>query len=137
MIRISLRLLTGLLLSGCTFNNFQTGSFSTDFRSTHTDTRVVDVTVVEVPVKESSPPEVAIKHVTGNTRIRAECSVYKPLVVPEPVKIDFKELEAATTGKEINSITLKNIKDLRAQLINYRSEQHVHYTEYVKRCVVK
>lgn len=133
MIRISARFLVGIMLSGCTFNNFQSGSFSTDYTFVQRETMVVDI-----PLKEEvSPIQPPAAITPTHPHIRFECGVYVPLTVPVPVKIDLKELEAATTSREINAITLRNIKEMRQQMLDYKDRQQKHYAEYVKRCVVR
>lgn len=121
------------MLSGCTFNNFQSGSFATDYTLVHRETMVVDIPVQE----EMAPDQPSALVTTSHPHIRFECGVYVPLTTPTPVKIDLKELEAAASSKEINAITLRNIREMRQQMLDYKDRQQKHYAEYVRRCVVK
>jgi hypothetical protein len=133
MIRNSARFLVGVMLTGCTFNNFQSGSFTTDYTLVHRETTVVDIPAREEMVPTQPPALLAPPH----PHIRFECGAYVPLTVPAPVKIDLKELEAAASSKEINAITLRNIKEMRQQMLDYKDRQQKHYAEYVRRCVVR
>lgn len=134
---ISIRLVLGLALTGCTVNNLRVTSI--DFKS------VPEVVVVDTKKQMDAgavnvtpaPAPKPIETVVGNIHIRPECDVYKPLPVPSPIRIDFKELEAATTSKEINGIALRNVKELHQQLLKYAEAQGRHFEDYKKRCVLK
>lgn len=137
MIRLSLHILTGLVLCGCTVNNYHsTMTTSYDQRSTTELLASVDT------FRERSEPSFiaeaeGVKVVPGNLKIKLGCEIYVPLPVPKPVKIDFKELESAESGKEINAIALRNVRELHQQLNSYAARQQKHYSDYVQRCVVK
>lgn len=135
MISRSAQVVLGLLLSGCTVNTYHTTKFEPRLRTETTITRDVFLGVAGIEEKQTvKVPEPAV---TGNAHIRPECGVYQPLPVPEPVRIDFKQLDAAPTAKDINEIALSNIKALNEQLTTYSKNQKKHYADYVKRCVVK
>ena len=130
MISKLLQIVTGLLLSGCAVNNFS----STALTNVGTNNATELVTSAYVLHEQIEAP---LQSMMGNLRINPECNVYVPLTVPKPVQINFKELESAESGKEINAIALRNVKELHQQLYSYAAKQKVHYGEYVKRCVVK
>lgn len=135
MIRLSLQFMTGLVLCGCTVNNFHSTVTSYDQRSTE-----LFATVETVQERNESSVQVEaeeVKVVTGNMKIRPGCEIYVPLPVPKPVKIDFKELEAAETSKEINAIALRNVKELHQQLNAHAARQQKHYSDYMRRCAIK
>ncbi len=137
MIRLSLHILTGLVLCGCTVNNYHsTMTTSYDQRNTTELLASVDT------FRERSEPSLiaeaeGVKVAPGNLKIKPGCEIYVPLPVPKPVKIDFKELESAESGKEINAIALRNVRELHQQLNSYAARQQKHYSDYVQRCVVK
>ena len=137
MIRLSLQLLTGLVLCGCTVNNYHsTMTTSYDQRSTTELLASVDTFRERSEPSHTTEAE-GVKVVPGNLKIKPGCEIYVPLPVPKPVKIDFKELESAESGKEINAITLRNVRELHQQLNSYAARQQKHYSDYVQRCVVK
>lgn len=142
MIRTSLKLMVGVLLSGCTVNTYHQTSYDPTFKTETTITQDIflggvagtqETKEVTTPLP---PPEVKTV-VLGNIHIRKECAVYVPLPVPEPKRIDIKELDAAPTAQVINAIALANVKALHQQLKEYGEAQRKHYADYVKRCVVK
>lgn len=133
MIRILLKIAIGLLLSGCTVNNFHAGSFS----PTSVFLNSTETTTIASNQPAQKVVETATQHGLTQARIRPECGPYVPLPIPRPKQIDFKELDAATTGKEINAIALQNVKDLHQQINIYAARQQKHYGEYLARCVVK
>lgn len=136
MIRLTFKLAMGILLTGCTVNNYHSGSLNTDYIFANSETTIVDTVLPKEEIKSNNTPH-TLNTVQGNKHIRAECEVYVPLKVPEPIKIDFKELEKATTSQAINGVILNNIKDIRSQMMSFSIRQEKHYAEYVKRCVVK
>jgi hypothetical protein len=161
MMKSSFNLVLGLALSGCTVNNYHDGSFAEHHRAT-TEISIVQrdsskITFIvdqdESPVadnlgkavdEQSLPmPEAAVSDIPipppiiGNMRLKPECTLYVPLAVPKPVQIDFKELEAATTSKEINAIALRNVRQLHLQIKEFSVRQQRHYADYVARCAVK
>lgn len=133
-----MHLIVGLFLSGCTFTAYQPNHYNADFTLTKSDTLLItypsDLSSKEViseTIKVVEPVRVDKK------TPHLECSVYVPIKFPVLIKIDFVQLEKAQTTKEINAILLKNIGDVRKQMIQYDEQQKKHYAEYVKRCVVK
>lgn len=133
MIRLTLQILTGLVLCSCTVNNFHsTVTTSFDQRSTELYSTVETVREHgESSVKQNTTT------IEGNPKIKPECEIYVPLPVPKPARIDFKELAAAETSKEINAIALRNVKELHLQINEYAVKQQRHYDEYLKRCITK
>lgn len=124
----------GTLLTGCTVSNLHMTSVELPpvaeiVLAERDQTRKAEI-IVEKAVTSILPP-------SGNYSIRPECGVYVPLPVPNPIRIDFKELDAAATSKEINAIALRNVKELHQQLKNYASAQLRHYGDYKQRCVLK
>ena len=137
MIRLSLHLITGLVLCGCTVNNYHsTMTTSYDQRTSAELFTAVDTSRDRNEPLAPLEPE-GTKPAAGNLKIRPGCEIYVPLPVPKPVKIDFKELESAESGKEINAIALRNVRELHQQLNAYAAKQQKHYTDYVQRCAVK
>lgn len=130
MIRALLHLAVGLLLSGCTVNNFHSDIFSPS-------SFFVSLSEITTNTQGQKQSEVQTQTAVVQARIRPECGPYVPLPVPRPKQIDFKELDAATSGKEINAIALQNVKDLHQQINSHAARQQKHYSEYVSRCVVK
>lgn len=131
MTRLTLQIIAGVLLSGCTVNNFHDTAVSAGDRNyVEQDKHKGIPSILET---EMPPTEITL----GNFQIRAECKIYVPLPVPKPVRVDFKELEAAQTSKEINAIALRNVKELHLQINNYAAKQQKHYNEYVRRCAVR
>jgi hypothetical protein len=130
MIRKLLQFVTAMLLSGCTVNNFD----STSLTIIRNDSAIEHTASTHDSVE---PSETTIQTDKKNLRIRPECAPYVPLPVPKPARIDFKELESAETGKEINAIALRNVKELHQQLFKYAVKQQKHYNEYTKRCIVE
>ncbi len=127
----------GVLLSGCTFSSTQLTTLELhpapeieliEKVQSHKADQLVEKAATAIPLPAIN---------TVNAAIRPECGIYIPLQVPSPVRIDFKELEAATTGKEINGIALRNVKELHQQMKNYAIAQQKHYSDYKKRCVLK
>jgi hypothetical protein len=139
MIRRSLQLIAGLLLCGCTVNNFSSTTTSSisnrltaELVTSTYDFHESDESLIQ-PTDPGEPAQTALR----TSRINSDCMLYVPLPVPKPVKINFKELESAESGKEINAIALRNVRELHQQLNGYAAKQKIHYSEYVKRCVVK
>ena len=138
MIRLSLQIMTGLVLCGCTVNNYHNTMTTTSYDQRSATELFASVDTFRER-SETSPATEAegTKVVPGNLRIKPGCEIYVPLPVPKPVKIDFKELESAESGKEINAIALRNVRELHQQLNSYAARQQKHYSEYIQRCAVK
>lgn len=134
MIRTSFQVLVGVLLVGCTFNTYTTTSYDAHPGKAQVR-RAASAPAVET--KENKQASKTPVVVNGNKRIRPGCIEFVPLPVPEPVKVDLKELEAAQSPQEINVIALRNVKALHRQMTNYAAEQKKYYDDYVKRCVIR
>lgn len=148
MIRLTLQILTGLVLCGCTVNNFHS-TVTTSFDQHSTEFFTSEESFKEQ--RETSTSTSASTNTSGvnastdtaeitadkNIRVKPDCGIYVPLPVPKPIKIDFKELETAKTSKEINAIALRNVKELHLQLNAYSVRQHKHYNDYLQRCASK
>jgi hypothetical protein len=132
--RSFLHLSIGMFLCGCTVNNFHSTTLTSI--DSHSAPEVA-VTTYEFHDSAEAELQIPIPATPRNLKISPECGPYVPLPVPKPVKVDFKELEAAGSGKEINAIALRNVRELHQQLYGYASRQNKHYGEYVKRCVIK
>ncbi|BAW19322.1 hypothetical protein [Ralstonia phage RP31] len=131
------QVLFGVLLSGCTVNTYHSSTYEPRFATRTTITRDVFLGVAGVEEKKEVKLATAPSAPEGNAHIRPECRVYVPLPVPEPKRIDLKELEAAPTAQEINAIALRNVQALHQQLKEYADMQKKHYADYVRRCVIK
>lgn len=138
MIRVSLKLMVGMLLTGCTVNTYHSTSYDPQFRKETTVTQNILLgsiaTEDKIEVKEPAPPT---RNVVGNTRIKPECGVYRPPTVPDPIKVDFSDLDKAQSAAEINEVALANVKALHQQIRAIQAQQQKSYEDYVKRCVVR
>lgn len=131
---LSAKVLLGFFLTGCTVNNLKLTSV--DYKSIPEIVVIETTRPVELEARNVDPkPEKGT--VVSEAKIRPECELYVPLPVPQPKRINFKELDAATTSKEINGIALKNVKELHQQLLHHGEAQRRHYDDYKKRCVLK
>jgi hypothetical protein len=147
MIRMSLKLAVGILLTGCTINTYRTTHYDPKFRTETTVTQNVllgsiateEKSEVKQPMPNpaSEPTVVRPLVVTGNSHLRPSCKPYEPPAVPDPIKIDFADLEKASSAQEINEVALANVKALHQQIMAIQVQQKKSYDEYVKRCVIR
>ena len=134
MIRLSFKIIGGLLLAGCSVNNMHLASINTVSFSSPEAEQIQKETLSTIPnIAPTLPPPVIV---TGNTRIRPGCVEYKPLPVPKPIRIDMKQLEAAETAEEINVIVLSNVKKSHILITQYATQSSKHYADYKRKCVI-
>lgn len=147
MIRVTLKLAVGILLTGCTVNTYRSTHYDPQFRTETTVTQNVllgSIATEEkteekqaLPNPASAPTVVRPLVVTGNSHLRPSCRPYEPPAIPDPVKVDFSDLEKATSAQEINEVALGNVKALHQQILAIQAQQKKAYDDYVRRCVVR
>lgn len=148
MLKTTVHILIGLLLSGCSFNdNRKIGTFYKSYTITVApdDTDPVIPTfpaapVVIAPVIETKPTDTVPPPTVPTTppqarpeppRIPAECRAYTPLPFPALVEVDLDKLQKSKTYKDVNALLSENITDLHEQIKQYRDNTRNHYKKWL------